>query len=660
VWLRCFACVLIGTATWLSHPTLASTRDDTPSHESKASASAADAGHEASTERCRDAYTPIYTIQGSGLTSPLVGDMVSTEGIVVGDFQQGGFKGFYLQDSAGDADAATSDGIFVYAPDAPDVDPGDSVRVRGTVEEFAGETEIARVRQVTRCSTGHALAPIAIRLPASRLDAFEAFEGMLVTIPQTLFISGTSDFDRFGELVLSTQRQFQPTSRARPGSPQVAELSVANRLGRIVLDDGRSAQNPDPARHPDGAVFDRTHRFRAGDGLAKVTGVMNGSFGLQRIQPTRAAIYRRLNPRPVRPDPVGGDLKVASFNVLNYFTTLDSGGRSRCGPAADRACRGADTAEELTRQRDKLVAALVAIDADVVGLLEIENAPSDAPTADLVSGLNDRLGAATYAVIATGAIGSDAIRPAIIYRPEKVSPQRAHAILDASVDPRFRDIKNRPVLAQTFRDHVSGGVFTLAVSHLKSKGSDCNDVGDPDRGDGAGNCNRTRKTAVEALVDWLATDPTHSGHAAFLVIGDLNAYAKEDPIEVLVAAGYRDLLREYVGENVYSYCFDGQLGSLDYAFASPGLREAVTGATVWHINADEPDILDYDTSFKRPAQEALYEPDAYRSSDHDPLIVGLALRDAVAPPREVSVEPDLLWLEHRAAVSAPESSSGTK
>jgi len=375
-------------------------------------------------------------------------------------------------------------------------------------------------------------------------------------------------------------------------------------------------------------VFDLTHRFRAGDGLANVTGVMDERFGRPRIQPTRPASYLPLDPRPVRPDPVGGNLKVASFNVLNYFTTLDSDSGTRCGPAADRACRGADNATELTRQRDKLLAALVAIDADVVGLLEIENAPSDAPTNDLVRGLNDRLGAGTYAVLATGAIGTDAIRPALIYRPNKVSPQRAHAILDASVDPRFRDIKNRPVLAQTFRDNATGGVFTLAVGHLKSKGSDCSDVGDPDRGDGAGNCNRTRRTAVEALVDWLAKDPTHSGHAAFLVIGDLNAYEKEDPIETLLAAGYRDLLREFVGEDAYSYRFEGQLGSLDYAFASPGLRGAVTGATVWHINADEPDILDYDTTFKRPAQQALYEPNAYRCSDHDPLIVGLEIRDA--------------------------------
>jgi predicted extracellular nuclease len=596
-----------------------------------------DARHAAPAEGCADAYTPIYAIQGSGRASPLVGSVVSTEGVVVGDFQRGGFDGFYLQDPAGDGDAASSDGIFVYAPGAADVALGDALRVRGKVKEFGGMTEIAELSRVWTCSTGNAVAPLQIQLPLRSRDDFESLEGMLVTVPQTLIISDASDFDRYGEIVLSAQRQFQPTSREKPGSPQAAKLAAANRLDRIMLDDGRSERNPDPALHPGGGVFDLGHRFRAGDGLANVTGVMDESFGRVRIQPTRAATYRPLNPRPPHPDAVGGHLEVASFNVLNYFTTLDSNPRARCGPAADLACRGADSAEELARQRAKLLAALAAIDADVVGLVEIENAPSDAPTADLVSALNDRLGAGTYAAIATGAIGTDAIRPALLYRPEKVSPSGAHAILDAAVDPRFRDTKNRPALAQTFRDNATGGVFTVVVNHLKSKGSDCNDLGDPNIGDGAGNCNQTRKAAVQALVDWLATDPTHSGHAAFLVVGDLNAYAKEDPIDVLLAAGYRDLLRDFVGQDAYSYRFDGQLGSLDYAFASPGLRASVTGATVWHINADEPDILDYDTTFKRPAQDALYEPDAYRSSDHDPLIVGLAICDEVEPTLAVSV-----------------------
>ena len=89
-----------------------------------------------------------------------------------------------------------------------------------------------------------------------------------------------------------------------------------------------------------------------------------------------------------------------------------------------------------------------------------------------------------------------------------MTPVGAFKILNSSVDPRFIDTKSRPTLAQTFEVNATGARFTIAVNHLKSKGSDCNDVGDPDLLDGQGNCSQTRKAAAEALVDWLATDPT--------------------------------------------------------------------------------------------------------------------------------------------------------
>jgi len=178
------------------------------------------------------------------------------------------------------------------------------------------------------------------------------------------------------------------------------------------------------------------------------------------------------------------------------------------------------------------------------------------------------------------------------------------------------------------------------VNHFKSKGSAC---GEGDDDPEQGNCNLTRTLAAQVLADWLATDPTGSGDGDVLILGDLNSYDKEDPIDVLVANGYTDLLFEYDGEEAYSYVFDGQLGYLDYGMANGDLLPEVTGTTVWHINADEPDILDYDTTFKKPAQDALYEDNAYRSSDHDPVIVGLDVCDEIAPTLEVTVSPDTLW-----------------
>ena len=592
-------------------------------------------------EACGDPFTSIYAIQGSDAASPIVGDEVATEGVVVGDFQTGGFKGFHIQDPLGDGDKATSDGIFVYAPSAMDVNLGDVLRVRGKVSEYNSLTEIS-ASQVWLCATGSSIAPTEISLPVTSVDTFEAFEGMLVTFPQALVISEYYNYDRFGELVLTSRRHLTPTAEFEPGSPEAMQAMQDYLLDSITLDDGRSSQNPDPAIHPNGLEFNLNNLFRGGDLLKNVTGVMDYSFGLYRIQPTVGADYTPTNLRTETPMDTGGNLTVASFNVLNYFSTIDNAGPI-CGPESDQDCRGADTAEEFTRQRAKIISALEAIDADIVGLIELENHPTDAALIDLVEGLNDKMGAGTYAYVATGPYGTDAIKQAFIYKPAAVSLVGRFALLDSSVDSRFIDTKNRPALAQTFMNNQTGGIFTAVVNHLKSKGSDCNDLGDTDLGDGAGNCNLTRKAAAEALVDWLASDPTGSGDADFLILGDLNSYDKEDPIDALLAGGYTDLIFTNLGEDAYSYVFDGQTGYLDHALAASDLVGEVSGVTIWHINADEPDLIDYDMSFKLTAQDAIYAPDAYRSSDHDPVIVGLKVCDEIAPTLSVSVTPEMLW-----------------
>ncbi|HSM56940.1 MAG TPA: ExeM/NucH family extracellular endonuclease [Candidatus Sulfomarinibacteraceae bacterium] len=595
---------------------------------------------------CGDPATFIHEIQGSGLTSPLVGETVVVEGVVVGDFQNnaepdhGDLNGFFVQEEDADADddPATSEGIFVFSGGLDDVSVGQQVRVAGDVVEFGSGssiTELTNVSDLLICGDAELPTVTDIELPVTSIDDFERYEGMLVRFPQELVVAEYFNYDRFGEMVLALPlgeeedggRPQQPTAIAEPGS-EAAAIAEANALRRITLDDGRTAQNPDPAIHPNGNEFTLDNRFRGGDIVQNVVGVMDDAFGLYRIQPTEQATYIPANPRPEAPDDVGGRLTVASFNVLNYFTTIDTGAEI-CGPTGGQDCRGADTLEEFERQRAKIIAALSVMDADIVGLIELENHPDDDPIADLVQGLNDVMGDGAYAYVPTGAIGSDAIRQGLIYKPATVIPIGDYAILDSTVDSRFDDDKNRPVLAQTFMEAATGDVVTVAVNHLKSKGSPCDDVGDPDIGDGQANCNVTRTLAAQAMADWLATDPTDSGDPDFLIIGDLNAYDKEDPIDALVAAGYTDLLLEYQGEFAYSFVFDGQLGYLDHALANENLVSQVTGATVWHINADEPDILDYNTDFKSPNHiEDLYAPDPYRSSDHDPVIVGLALNEA--------------------------------
>lgn len=609
-------------------------------------------------EACGDPFTPIYEIQGSGLATPFNGTELATEGVVVGDFLSGGKNGYYIQDINGDGDPNTSDGIFVYDPDGT-ILTGDHVRVRGRVSEYYGLTEISG-DQVWICGTGLSVEPTTIALPVIDVNVFEKYESMLITFPQNLVISEYFNFDRYGEIVLTTDRFLTFTAEYEPDKTAYDQSVIDFSLNSILLDDGRSYENPDPAIHPNWYWFTLDNLFRGGDLITNVTGIMDYGYNKYRIQLTQGADYTNTNPRPADPEDVGGDIKVASFNVLNYFKTIDTGAWI-CGPSGDMECRGADTEEEFARQKAKIISALAKMDADVVGLMEIENHISNAAVIDLVEGLNAVMGEGTYDYIDTEPdyIGTDAIKVAIIYKPATVKLAGNYAILDSNVDSRFNDYKNRPTLAQSFQDLTNGGVFTVAVNHLKSKGSSCEDVGDPDLGDGAGNCNLTRLYAAQAMVDWLATDPTSSGSNNYLIIGDLNSYDKEDPIDAILAGpddlfgseedptgkedNYTDLLYTYLGEGAYTYVFDGKTGYLDHALVNPDLFDMVKGTTVWHINADEPDLIDYDMSYKKDAQDALYAPDPFRSSDHDPVIVGLKVCELVPPSVEVTVTPDLLW-----------------
>ena len=126
------------------------------------------------------------------------------------------------------------------------------------------------------------------------------------------------------------------------------------------------------------------------------------------------------------------------------------------------------------------------------------------------------------------------------------------------------------------------------------------------------------------MADWLAADPTSSGDAAILVIGDTNSYYLEDPMTALGNAGFVNLVESTAGLDSYSFQFRGRSGALDHALASPSLVTQVAGAIEWHINADEPPLLDYNLEFGR--DPGLFDGTTpYRSSDHDPLIIGLDL-----------------------------------
>jgi predicted extracellular nuclease len=494
-------------------------------------------------------------------------------------------------------------------------------------------TELTGPTGITLLGGGYAIAPVEVVLPEAVNDELERYEGMLVTLRGPLTASQNFFLGRYGQVTLSAGGRLEvPTNRFRPG-PDAQLLADANARARILLDDGTSLQNPNPTPY---LAADNT--LRAGDSVESITGVIdyglatnsNAGFGDYKIQPTQPVAFTRANPRTLAPQAVGGNVRVASANVLNFFTTFTNGqttsgqsgqGCSLGGVVAAANCRGADNAAEFTRQRTKIIEAIAALDGDVVGLMEMQNNGSTA-VQNLVDGLNAKLGAGTYSAIADPATGTgtDAIKVAMIYRSARVTPVGA-AVSDPS------SIHNRPPLAQTFAA-LNGERFTVVVNHFKSKGCDGAVGADLDQGDGQGCFNDRRTQQAQALRAFVGAVQAAASSSDVLLVGDLNAYAQEDPIADLVDSGYIDQIGRFNSFG-YSYVFDGAAGRLDHAIATPSLSAKVTGATEWHINADEPSVLDYNTEFKQPAcpncGPDYYSATPYRSTDHDPVVVGLNL-----------------------------------
>ena len=588
---------------------------------------------------CGEASTPIHALQGSTNVSPLNGQTLVVEAIVVSN-QEAGLKGIFVQmaDNEADNDPQTSEGVFVYTGNAPTgYVAGDRVRLKAKVTEYQGLTELTTVADHKLCVAGQALPSAAVvTLPVNSSDDFEPFEGMRVRFSQDLVVNEVYNLGRYGEISLGSSRHFIGTQVAAPGADALA-VTAANLKDSILLDDGLTAQNPDPVIFP-APGLSASNTVRVGDKATSLTGVMHYGFNLYRIMPTEPVNFVAENPRPQLPVLAeGGNLKVASFNVLNYFNGDGQGGGF---PTA----RGANTLSEFERQKAKIVSAMVGISADVFGLMEIENDGfgANSAIADLVAGLNAAVGENRYAYVipkvngsSLSAIGTDAITVGLIYRSDKVSPQgdarilsSANSPLDDAAQPLFDDSKNRPMLTQAFALNGSEESVVVAVNHLKSKGSEC--AGDPDMNDGQGNCNITRSRAATAAGQWIAAQYPEQG---VLLIGDLNSYAKEDPLMALANAGFSELFAKLEKANPYSYVFSGESGQLDHALANAALVDKVLDVTEWHINTDEPRVLDYNEEFKTPAQvQDLYASDAYRSSDHDPVVISLLLEaEKVAP-----------------------------
>lgn len=609
---------------------------------------------------------PINTIQGTGDESPYKGKTVTTTGVVTAAYPTGGLNGYYIQTEGTGGDnhdfAAGSHGIFVYSKDTvKQVKTGDNVEVTGSVSEYYGQTQISVGGEGLKKLDAAAAAPKPYEGafpedPAKR----EALEGMLVQPTGDITVTDNYSTNTYGEIGLAngTETLRQPTDVARPGSEEAKQVDAENKKKAYVLDDGGTADFFKTAKDTPLPYLSNDKPVRVG---AKVTftkpTVVGYGHDKYRLQPTSFLPYNdELTPaefentRAGVPD-VGGDMTLASFNVLNYFPTTgdtEKGCKAytdREGkPVGSNRCksRGAYNEENFKRQQAKIVAAINKLDASVVALEEIESSDKfgkdrDWALKNLVEALNEAAGEDRWAFVPSPKsipeTGDDVIRTAYIYQKAEAKPEGESAILDS---PAFQNA--RAPLAQKFQavgvDNPEASEFIAVMNHFKSKGSGKGE-GNEDSGDGQGNSNADRVKQAKAVVDFADAQKKAMGTNRVFVLGDLNSYTKEDPMQVFYDDGYTNVGDHF--DAAPTYLFGGLTGSLDHVLASEeamgpkaqarsaapaAAAGAVTGAATWEINSVESVALEYSRHNYNVTN--FYQPDEFRSSDHNPSIVGIS------------------------------------
>ncbi|WP_281645376.1 ExeM/NucH family extracellular endonuclease [Parendozoicomonas sp. Alg238-R29] len=678
---------------------------------------------------CDTSPTPVYDVQGDGDHSPLVpdgslsGGQVVIEGVVTKKATSL-YKGFFVQDINGDNDPATSDGIFVYSKDMPaGVEEGDHVCLQGQVREYYGQTQLSltssniEIIEENVAPPEPAVLELDPDLPLE--EQLEPYEGMLVTTSDSgLVVTRNFGFDYSSyrnNMVLSLEKPlFKPTQKFPALSPEAKALAAENSKGQLFVD---TDQKPENGVVPYFEDFNAYNGYvRIGDKIESLEGVIGYSYGEFRLIPETgedleaADFVHNFSDRKEYPDvPYDSDLKVASFNVLNYFNSGVGGDSNPLGQN-----RGAgDNVEDFTRQRTKIINAIVKIDADIVGLLEIENNGFGANSAiqNLVNGINDALPnpADHYQFVQSPDgqhIGTDAIAVGMLFRPARVQLASTSEIIEMPTQQAeyqgtqkdetvtktlFKGQRNS--LLQEFEVPLDDGSvrsLSVVINHFKSKGSQCfNDyneylqpipltssgridtkkakrvVGYED--DLQGSCNEFRLSAAEVLGNYMRE------HTAgdVLVMGDLNAYGKEDPVRLLTdyssvssdralvtapytfigdraydgeqgrelteGYGYINLAEMAHGTEAFSYSYDGELGSLDHILGSGSITPKVADVTDWHINSLENTLFEYSRKYSGDLQKA---DNSFSSSDHDPVILSLDYSQSVIQPVVIGALPD--------------------
>ena len=639
--------------------------------------------------RAVSALVSIPDIQtaGDGDDSQLINQTVETKGVVTAAYPKGenanlkGLEGFTIQTpgTGGTWDPArtASDGLFVFMGKSSATMPsiGDCVVVKGKVAEYSGVQNATAATQsltqllpqsITAATDCDPVKPTELSGVPTQ-DQMEALESMLVLPKDTWTITDNYKTNRYGTLSLTpgTEVLRTATDVVAPGAPAQA-YEAENAAKTIDLDD---ASTTDLTNFKQNGHKER-YAYLANGAPARVgyhvtftkPVVLESRFGSFVFQPTQMTAG---NPdrspvtitgeRPAAPT-VSGDTKVATFNVLNYFSDLGENEPGCKGYedrnhkyVTDKNCklRGAWSSQAFANQQTKIVQAINTIDADVVALEEIENPVASGVSTDrdgalksLVNALNAAAGSEVWAYVpspSTVPANEDVIRIAFIYKKAKITPVGDSVIYD---DPAYTGLARQP-LAQEFKPitdvNHEGKNFVVIANHFKSKGSAPKNLSgaeaaaNTDNGDGQGNSNGVRVKQARAL----ATFAQRFNGTPTLLVGDFNAYTKEDPLKVLTDAGWA----HESGHGDSSYVYGGRSGSMDHVFANSAAHPLITEVKSWAVNAQESIAFEYSRA-NYNAYLAFEADNPYRASDHNPEIIGLNLITPITqPPVGPSAQP---------------------
>ncbi|MEL6535992.1 MAG: ExeM/NucH family extracellular endonuclease [Bacteroidota bacterium] len=554
----------------------------------------------------------IMEIQGDANASPEVGNRVQTQGVVTALFAELG--GYFISDTVGDDDPATSDGIFVANnSSAPAV--GDYVQLTGTVREVSGRTQLANLTQTEVLASGLAVSPQEVNFP---LD-FEAHEGMYIAFVQPLQVIGNRGLSRFGEITLASSIQYTPSQvldanddpasgNTFSGNDQVAaleSLSAANFSSRLVLDDGTD-RSLDEGEDPVWGTFENP--AIPGTEVSGIVGVLHYDFGRYALEPTVEPSFNLGSVPGLTEAPEMANLSVATYNLENFFNGDGSG--SGFGE------RGPGNNAEYEVQLAKVTQTILGLGADIIGLQEVEN-DGDGESSSLsalLASVNTAAGELVYAAIydVPGQVNSGSIRNAFLYRTDRVVPVGAPM---ADTDP----IHLRVPITQRFQLLSNGAEVWVCNVHHRSKS--CSNASGENQDGGQGCYNARRQEQMAAVWRWLDVEMVNSEVATAIVLGDYNSYSQEDPVDYMRAQGWQSALPD----SSYTYVFQDQRGALDQMMVSPALSVGLLQAQPWHINAD------YPAGFKFSALGGNTDL-FWRSSDHDPILAHFFVEPSMERP----------------------------